>query len=217
MTFRLFRVRALELGLFVPVSAALLFATACNRTPPEPTPAPTANEPRKPTPNAASARTTSTARCITRLPAAPPPIPPPAGSACPPDPEPNLALPRAEVSFPDAPAAPKVEVELAMTPHHIERGLMYRRSLEANHGMLFKLDSRREHTFWMHNTCIPLDMLFIDDDGTIVGVVEAAEPLTDTIRSVGCPSSFVLEVNAGWVRKHGVEPGQKVALPPAFR
>ena len=91
---------------------------------------------------------------------------------------------------------------------------MYRRSMADDRGMLFQLDGRRDHTFWMHNTCIPLDMMFVDDDGVIVGIVEGAAPLTDTTRSVGCPSSFVLEVNGGWTRKHGVKPGQKLTLPP---
>jgi hypothetical protein len=94
---------------------------------------------------------------------------------------------------------------------------MYRRSMPEDHGMLFHLDERREHTFWMHNTCMPLDMLFVDDDGTVVGIVEAATPLTDTSRTVGCPSSFVLEVNAGWCRRHGVRAGQKLGIPANAR
>ena len=94
---------------------------------------------------------------------------------------------------------------------------MYRRAMADDRGMLFKLDERRDHTFWMHNTCIPLDMLFVDDDGTVVGIVEGAEPLTDATRSVGCPSSYVLEVNAGWTRKNGVAPGQKITIPPSAR
>lgn len=123
----------------------------------------------------------------------------------------------AEVTFPDAPKTPRIEVELAKTPHEVERGLMYRRSMPDDRGMLFKLDGRREHMFWMHNTCIPLDMLFVDDDGVIVGVVEGAAPLTETTRSVGCPSVFVLEVNGGWTRKHGVVPGQKITIPVSAR
>lgn len=123
----------------------------------------------------------------------------------------------AEVNFPDAPSSPRVEVELAKTPHHIERGLMYRRSMPDDRGMFFTLDERRDHTFWMRNTCIPLDMLFIDDDGIIVGIVEAAAPLTETTRSVGCPSVFVLEVNAGWARRRGIKPGQKITIPFAAR
>jgi uncharacterized membrane protein (UPF0127 family) len=86
-----------------------------------------------------------------------------------------------------------------------------------DHGMLFRLGERREHTFWMHNTCMPLDMLFVEDDGFVVGIVEGAEPLTDTTRSVGCQSSWVLEVNAGWARRHGVKPGQRMGIPAAAR
>ncbi len=126
-------------------------------------------------------------------------------------------MPMAEVTFPEAPSQPRVEVELAKTEHDVEKGLMFRRSMADDRGMLFKLDGRREHTFWMHNTCIPLDMLFIDDDGTIVGIVEGAAPLTDSTRTVGCPSVFVLEVNGGWTRKRGVVPGQKVTIPMVAR
>lgn len=108
----------------------------------------------------------------------------------------------------------QVDAELAESPHAIERGLMFRAQMPEESGMLFRLRERTIHTFWMHNTCIPLDMMFVDDDGTIVGVVEHAAPLTDDIRKVGCPSSWVLETNAGWVRRHGVRPGHRVILPP---
>jgi uncharacterized protein len=194
----------------------LAVLAACSRTPPEPTPAATTAEVKKP-----PSETTTTSRCITRLPAAAPPIPSAAPAAkCPPDPEaaspPKMAS--AEVSFPEATSgAFKIDVELAKNPHDVERGLMYRRTMSDERGMLFTLDGRREHTFWMHNTCLPLDMMFIDDDGVIVGIVEGAAPLSDTTRSVGCPSVFVLEVNAGWTRKRGVAPGQKVAIPFAAR
>ncbi len=201
------------------VAGAFVVSSGCSRTPPEPEPVvQTETGTRKQDMPVASAQTTTTARCIAKLAEAAPKIPPPADAVqCPPDPEPNQKLPTAEVSFPDAPNAPKIEVELAKTPHDIERGLMYRRSMGDDHGMLFKLDGRREHTFWMHNTCIPLDMMFIDDDGVIVGIVEGAAPLTETTRSVGCPSVFVLEVNGGWARKRGVLPGQKIAIPFSAR
>lgn len=126
-------------------------------------------------------------------------------------------MPKATVSFPDAAGTPRIEVEIARTPHDIEKGLMYRRAMPDEHGMLFRLDERRDHTFWMHNTCIPLDMLFVDEDGTIVGIVESAPPLDDGTRSVGCPSTYVIEVNAGWCRRHGVKAGQRVGLPAAVR
>jgi len=147
-----------------------------------------------------------------------PPIPPVASlTVCPKDPDGIPKSQSAEVTFPEAPGAPKVDVELATTEKEITRGLMYRRSMPEERGMLFHLDERREHTFWMHNTCMPLDMLFIDDDGTVVGIVESATPLTDSSRTVGCPSVFVLEVNAGWCRRHGVKAGQKLGIPAKAR
>ncbi len=124
----------------------------------------------------------------------------------------------AKVSFPDAKARsgglPSVNAEIADTEKASERGLMYRKEMSEESAMLFRLATRTDHTFWMHNTCLSLDMMFIDDDGLIVGIVENAPTLSDEIQSVGCPSRYVLEVNAGWSRRHGVAPGQKVQLPP---
>lgn len=94
---------------------------------------------------------------------------------------------------------------------------MYRTHLAQDRGMLFDLRAREDHKFWMHNTCIPLDLLFIDFDGLIVGIVENAPTLNDASRSVGCPSRWVLEVNAGWARRHGVRAGQRIELPEAAR
>jgi uncharacterized membrane protein (UPF0127 family) len=105
-----------------------------------------------------------------------------------------------------------VKVEIARTPDATERGLMFRTAMAEDAGMYFDLRERTEHTFWMHNTCIPLDLLFVDSDGTIVGVEEAAPALDDGPRTVGCFSDHVLEVNAGWTRRHGVTPGQKLVL-----
>lgn len=222
------------------VALALALA-ACSRTPPEPAPAATTSTPSvtsaaaagspgaavaqpgvAPVPASASpANPTPSAlagRCIAAMAATPPPIPASASHpACPADPEPDHKMPLAKVAFPDAPGTPRVDVELARNEHDVQRGLMYRTSMPEERGMLFKLSERTDHTFWMHNTCIPLDMLFVDDDGVIVGIVEAARPLDDSTRSVGCPSSWVLEVNAGWCRRHGVKPGQKLGIPAAAR
>ena len=76
--------------------------------------------------------------------------------------------------------------------------------------MLFLFDREQDHAFWMENTLIPLDMIFIDDGGRIVGIVERAEPLTRTPRRVDGPSRFVLEVNGGWSKAHGVAKGDRV-------
>jgi hypothetical protein len=116
------------------------------------------------------------------------------------------------VGFPDAKGI-TVDAELVRSEHDTMRGLMYRKTMGAERGMLFDLGVRDDHKFWMHNTCIPLDLLYIDADGLLAGIVENAPTLDDTSRGVGCPSRWVLEVNAGWSRRHGVKAGQHVALP----
>jgi uncharacterized membrane protein (UPF0127 family) len=121
-------------------------------------------------------------------------------------------VPVGHVSFPESRDAPRLEVELMLNEKHQERGLMYRRSMADDKGMLFAWAMPTLHTFWMHNTCIPLDMLFIDDEGYVAGIVENAPTLNDEGRSVSCPARYVLEVNAGWSRQHGVAPGQKVQI-----
>lgn len=103
-----------------------------------------------------------------------------------------------------------VRVELARTDPERARGLMFRERLDADAGMLFLFDGSEDHGFWMKNTLIPLDMIFIADDGRIAGIVERAEPQTTTLRSVGAPSRYVLEVNGGWCAAHGVRAGDRV-------
>ncbi len=110
-----------------------------------------------------------------------------------------------------------VEVELALTPKERATGLMNRRTLGADQGMLFVFRHQRNLSFWMHNTLIPLDMVFIDSAGTIVGIVENAAPLTETPRQVDRPSRYVLEVNGGWSAEHGVAVGDHVLLADALR
>jgi uncharacterized membrane protein (UPF0127 family) len=87
---------------------------------------------------------------------------------------------------------------------------MYRRSLPEEQGMLFEWRDESPRSFWMHNTCIPLDMMFIALDGTILGVAEEVPVLNDEPRGIPCPSAMVLEVNAGFTRSHGVKPGQRI-------
>ena len=106
-----------------------------------------------------------------------------------------------------------MDAEIAEEDEHRQRGLMYRTSLGENEGMLFIFEQQRDLTFWMRNTCLPLDMLFLASDGTIVGIQENTPTLTDENFSPGCPAKYVLEVNAGWTRKNGVRAGMKVTLP----
>ena len=132
--------------------------------------------------------------------------------SCPASPEPGPKLARGLVTFQDAPAHPQVQVELAANDGTRQRGLMYRTTLGAEEGMLFSWEVEEPRVFWMHNTCLPLDMLFVARDGTIAGVLEQVPVLNDAPRSVACPAAYVLEVNAGWVRGHGVNPGQHLAI-----
>jgi uncharacterized membrane protein (UPF0127 family) len=103
-----------------------------------------------------------------------------------------------------------VQVEVARTPAQTQRGLMYRRELARDGGMLFVFPRARHQTFWMRNTYLPLDMVFITSEMRVLGVVENATPETDDVREVDGVSQFVLEVNAGFAREHGIGPGTLV-------
>jgi hypothetical protein len=102
-----------------------------------------------------------------------------------------------------------VKVEIARTDAERQRGLMYRQKLEPGRGMIFLFERAEQHMkFWMKNTYIPLDMIFISPDKHVVFVEENAEPLTTTSRGPDEEESqFVLEVPGGWARAHGVERG----------
>ncbi|MBL8602892.1 MAG: DUF192 domain-containing protein [Myxococcales bacterium] len=113
----------------------------------------------------------------------------------------------------------RVTVEVARTDAVRQRGLMFRREMAEDRGMIFVFPRAQNQVFWMHNTYIPLDMIFIREDQTILGIVENATPETDTGRSVPGDSLYVLEVNGGWSRRHHVAAGDRVELvnvPPAL-
>jgi uncharacterized membrane protein (UPF0127 family) len=101
-------------------------------------------------------------------------------------------------------------VEVARTPTQHERGLMYRRYLAPDAGMIFVFERELMQTFWMKNTFIPLDMIFISADRRIVGIVANAEPQTETVRAVEAPSQYVLEIGGGVAAKDGLRAGQRV-------
>jgi hypothetical protein len=102
-----------------------------------------------------------------------------------------------------------VTVELARTEAERARGLMHRTELAPDAGMLFLFEETAEHAFWMRNTLIPLDMIFLADDGRVVGVAARATPGDLSPRSAGGPSRYVLEVPGGWAEAHGVGPGDR--------
>lgn len=127
---------------------------------------------------------------------------------------PAPAVPRVVLSSPGQEPV-SVTVEVVETDTARQRGLMYRKHLAPDAGMLFIFDREEPHSFWMHNTLIPLDMLFIKSDWTVLGIVENATPLTDTLRNVPGASQYVLEVNAGFSRRHGLQAGTTVRYIPA--
>jgi uncharacterized membrane protein (UPF0127 family) len=102
-------------------------------------------------------------------------------------------------------------VELAANDAEREHGLMFRKELPEGRGMLFDFDHEQPVAFWMHNTFIPLDMIFIRADGRILRIAENTEPLSDRQIRSGGPVRAVLEVIGGTARKLGIEPGDKVA------
>ena len=107
-----------------------------------------------------------------------------------------------------------VRVEVAQTAAERQRGLMYRKQLDPDAGMLFLFERPQHNVFWMHNTYLPLDMMFITSDWTVLGIVENATPQTDSPREVPGLSQYVLEVNAGYSRQHGIAAGTKVRFIP---
>jgi hypothetical protein len=111
-----------------------------------------------------------------------------------------------------------VKVELADTPEKRERGLMFRKELPDGQGMLFLFDEEGEHSFWMKDTLIPLDLIFVDSTGKVTGIVARARPLTLEPRSGGT-SRMVLEVPGGWAAANGVRVGDRMRVEglPAAR
>jgi hypothetical protein len=102
------------------------------------------------------------------------------------------------------------QVEVADTPAKRELGLMYRRDLPSDRGMIFLFPMETEQAFWMKNTPIPLDMIFISSSRRIVGIVQRAAPFTLDARSVPGSSQYVLEINGGLSDRYGFKPGDRV-------
>lgn len=101
-------------------------------------------------------------------------------------------------------------VEVADTDATREHGLMYRKSMAPHRGMLFDFRAPQSVTFWMKNTLIPLDMIFIAKDGHVVSIARNAEPMSEALIPSGGPIVGVLEIRGGRAAEIGVEPGDLV-------
>ncbi|HEV7319451.1 MAG TPA: DUF192 domain-containing protein [Ensifer sp.] len=111
----------------------------------------------------------------------------------------------------------ELTVELALDGPQREQGLMFRKTMAPDHGMLFDFGETRRVMMWMKNTYLPLDMLFIDSQGVVRTIREDAVPHSEAIIDSGEPISFVLELNAGTVRRLHIRPGDRLEgarLPP---
>jgi uncharacterized membrane protein (UPF0127 family) len=111
---------------------------------------------------------------------------------------------------PDGKPRATVAVEVANTDAKRELGLMYRKHLDDNSGMIFVFPDAAPRNFWMHNTVIPLDMIFADAAGRVMGIVANAEPFSDKLLGVEGDSEYVLEVNGGFCAKNGIKRGDRL-------
>jgi uncharacterized membrane protein (UPF0127 family) len=105
-----------------------------------------------------------------------------------------------------------VGVEIADTDESRMRGLMFRKELGEKQGMLFIFDRDTDSPFWMKNTYVPLDILFISANREIVGIKEKATPLSEELIRPDAPYRFALEVNGGFAKEHQIETGDRLAF-----
>ena len=112
----------------------------------------------------------------------------------------------------------KLTAEVAHTDPARMQGLMHRRILPEDHGMLFVFPRADRHAMWMMNTYVPLSVAFLDEHGAIINI-EDMKPLTQDAHPAAKPAKYALEANLGWFKRHGARPGTKVEgieqAPPA--
>ncbi len=127
---------------------------------------------------------------------------------------PATSLPSVTVTFssPQGVTSEPFITEVAATPETRTKGLMFRDSLGAREGMLFLFPQQQRLSFWMKNTLIPLDMVFVGADWTVVGVLENVPPLTEAPRFIDANSQYVLEFKAGTAQKVGIVKGSAVRV-----
>jgi uncharacterized membrane protein (UPF0127 family) len=107
----------------------------------------------------------------------------------------------------------RIQAMLATTPAEREKGLMHRKEMLPNEGMLFVFEQAGQQCFWMKNTLLPLDAAFLEDDGTVVNVA-SMQPMTENPHCSERPVRFVLEMNQGWFMAKGFFPGKRLTGKP---
>jgi hypothetical protein len=125
----------------------------------------------------------------------------------------NNAMTKLTIQKTNFPASTVIlRVELADTDEERIRGLMFRKSLGAKEGMLFLFDQDNVSPFWMKNTYLPLDILFINSNHEIVDIKEGNPPLSEELIRPNAPYRLALEVNAGFAKEYKLEPGDRVVF-----
>jgi uncharacterized membrane protein (UPF0127 family) len=109
-----------------------------------------------------------------------------------------------------------IQAEVAQTPDQRSTGLMFRKAMGANEGMLFVFEAASEQCFWMKNTLLPLSIAFLADDGSVVNL-DDMKPLTLDGHCSKQPVRYVLEMNDGWFAKRGIKAGSKIGGAPFGR
>ncbi len=110
-----------------------------------------------------------------------------------------------------------IRAEVAMRPDEREKGLMFRKTLGPNQGMVFLFDQPAAQCMWMRNTLISLSVAFIGDNGKVLNVEDMA-PQTEDNHCAASPARYALEMNKGWFTKHGIAAGARISgLPRAVQ
>ncbi len=110
----------------------------------------------------------------------------------------------------------QIDIEIADDDYQTQQGLMHRRNMKQNRGMLFIFEDEQERSFWMKNTHIPLDILYVATDKTIVSIIENASPKSEESLESIYPAKYVVEVNAGYVTQHQIKIGDQIAFKRVF-
>ncbi|WP_417362037.1 DUF192 domain-containing protein [Galbibacter sp.] len=104
----------------------------------------------------------------------------------------------------------KIDIEIADNAYERETGLMYRTTMEKTQGMLFVFDDEQPRSFFMKNTTIPLDLLFINSDNVIISSIENATPMSEESLLSKGPAKYVLELNAGMIELWKLQDGDRI-------
>ena len=103
----------------------------------------------------------------------------------------------------------RIEAEVAADQTNRMQGLMHRRDMPANQGMLFVFTQAERHCMWMRNTLLPLSVAFLDNEGRILNIEDMA-PQTENNHCAAAPARFALEMNRGWFSSKGIKAGQRI-------